>query len=80
MNKNILIVIIVSGDCGRGFARIDNVCVNVSIAEEADGGMIPKADYTDTECQKLCPTCTVLKTKSASFFFQLRVKRDIIYG
>ena len=67
--------LIVSGDCGRGFVRIEDVCVNVSIAEAADGGLIPKADLTQAECQQVCPTCTPLVTKSASFFFQLRVSR-----
>ena len=66
---------LVSGDCGRGFSRIEDVCVNVSIAEEADGGLIPKASLTDAECQKICATCTPLITKSASFFFQLRVRK-----
>ena len=67
--------LIVSGDCGRGFVRIEDVCVNVSIAEAADGGLIPKTDLTQAECQKVCPTCTPLITKSASFFFQLRVRQ-----
>ena len=67
----------VSGDCGRGFVRIEDVCVNVSIAEAADGGIISKADLTETECQKVCPTCTPLITKSASFFFQLRVSENL---
>ena len=70
-----IVHLIVSGDCGRGFVRIEDVCVNVSIAEAADGGFIAKADLTQAECQKVCPTCTPLITKSASFFFQLRVNQ-----
>lgn len=57
---------ITDGDCGRGFSRINDMCVNVSITTAS------KDDIT-AKCSEMGANIEPLVTKSASFLFQLRV-------
>ena len=54
------------GDCGRGFTRINDVCVNVSMATSGKNEINEK-------CSSMGENVKPLMTKSDSFFVQLKV-------
>ena len=54
------------GDCGRGFTRINDVCVNVSLTTSAKNEI-------DEKCSSMGENVKPLTTKSDSFFVQLKV-------
>ena len=56
----------IDGDCGRGFSRINDLCVNVSITTAAKDDILAKCGEIGTNIEPLVTT-------SASFLFQLRV-------
>ena len=56
-------------DCGRGFVRIDDMCLNVSYAA------VPKAKIEEN-CDKIGGKPMI--TRSASIFFQIRVRNFFI--
>ena len=57
------VVFVLDADCGRGFTRIENTCVNVSL------DAIPKADI-ETRCTEL--GTTPLITTSSALYYQLK--------
>ena len=58
--------IILDGDCGRGFNRIEDMCVNVSVISAAQTDI-------GSKCSDVGANVVPLVTKSAAFFYQLRV-------
>ena len=54
------------GDCGRGFTRINDVCVNVSSATSAKNEI-------DEKCSLMGENVKPLIIRSDSFFVQLKV-------
>ena len=56
----------IDGDCGRGFTKINELCVNVSYEAAAQTDIA-------TKCSELGTNVSPLVTTSASFLFQLRV-------
>ena len=56
----------IDGDCGRGFTKIKEMCVNVSYETAAQTDIA-------TKCSELGANVSPLVTTSASFLFQLRV-------
>ena len=54
------------GDCGRGFTRINDVCVNVSLTTSAKNEI-------DEKCSSMGEHVKPLIIKSDSFFVQLKV-------
>ena len=57
----------IDGDCGRGFSRIKDVCVNVSVTTAAK-------DDIPAKCGEIGINIEPLVTTSASLLFQLRVR------